>query len=386
MNALNEKILELKTKMGKPLQSNDNDNNKNDGPDLTSHEDTIKNKGRLIVDATACPQDIVYPTDLNLLSEARENTELIIDTLYDKTLHKKKPKTYRKIARKLYLNTAQKKIKHKKVVQKAVKKQLNFVKRNIKTINKLLDQYQIIPLLPKLYKTFLVVQTLYEQQKYMYDNRVNTITDRLVSISQPHVRPIVRGKSQAKVEFGAKIHISLIDGIVFLDDISWDAFNEGSRLMRYVEQYFNRFGFYPREILADKIYCTRENRKQLKDKNIKLVAKPLGRPSSTAVKEYIRPGERNPIEGKFWQAKTAYGLDRIKARLKQTSECWIAAIILVLNLVKLTESALLCKIRKYFETVFQQSKQNIYLLLFETIKPANYFLPVLKGEILYLKC
>ena len=42
-----------------------------------------------------------------------------------------------------------------------------------------------------------------------------------------------------------------------------------------------------------------------------------------------------PIEGKFGQAKTAYGLNCIKARLQQTSESWIASIIMVLNLVKL---------------------------------------------------
>jgi len=50
---------------------------------------------------------------------------------------------------------------------------------------------------------------------------------------------------------------------------------------------------------------------------------------------HVSPGERNAIEGKFGQAKTAYGMNRIKARLKITSESWIAGIILVLNLVKL---------------------------------------------------
>ena len=69
-----------------------------------------------------------------------------------------------------------------------------------------------------------------------------------------------------------------------------------------------------------------------------LVAKPLGRP--TAMKNHIRPGERNPIEGKLGQAKTAYGMNRIKARLQQTSESWIATIIMVLNLVKLTGQVL----------------------------------------------
>jgi len=33
---------------------------------------------------------------------------------------------------------------------------------------------------------------------------------------------------------------------------------------------------------------------------------------------HVSQGERNPIEGKFGQAKTAYGLDRIRARLKQS--------------------------------------------------------------------
>ena len=83
-----------------------------------------------------------------------------------------------------------------------------------------------------------------------------------------------------------------------------------------------------------KIYCNRENRAELKQLGIKLRAKPLGRPS-LAVAVHLRPGERNPIEGKFGQAKTAYGLNRIKARLSQTSESWIASIIMVLNLISL---------------------------------------------------
>ncbi len=206
----------------------------------------------------------------------------------------------------------------------------------------MLDAYPTIPLNGKDYKYMLVIRTLYEQQASMFQNHVHTIEDRIVSIHQPHVRPIVRGKAQAKVEFGSKIHISVIDGITFLDEISWDAFNEGSHMMLYVENYYRRFGFYPREILADKIYCTRDNRRDLKGKGIKLIAKPLGRPS--AVTDHVRPGERNPVEGKFGQAKTAYGLGRIRARLKETSESWIASIILVLNLVKLAGAVLYCPI------------------------------------------
>jgi transposase, IS5 family len=303
---------------------------------------TLENKGKVIYDATACPQDIAYPTDLTLCSDAREKSEELIDKLYNPELHASKPRNYREVARKEYLKTAQKKNKSKKEIRKAVKKQLSYLRRNITSIDKLLDAYPTIPLNPKDYKYMLVIRTLYDQQSSMIQNYVHTIEDRIVSIHQPHVRPIVRGKAQAKVEFGAKIHISLIDGITLLDEISWDAYNEGSHMMTYVENYYRRFGFYPRELLADKIYCTRENRMKLKKKGINLKAKPLGRPSAVTV--HVSPGERNPVEGKFGQAKTAYGLGRIGARLKETSESWIASIILVLNLVKLAGTALYCPI------------------------------------------
>jgi transposase, IS5 family len=153
------------------------------------------------------------------------------------------------------------------------------------------------------------------------------------------------GKVQAKTEFGAKIQISVIDGITFLDELSWDAFNEGSHLLDYVEKYRSRFGCYPWELLTDQIYCTRVNRAALKVKGIKIIAKPLGRPS--AVPNQVRPGERNPVEAKFGQAKTAYGLDRIRAKLQNTSESWIAPIIPVLNLAKLDGVALHCLIGKW---------------------------------------
>lgn len=191
------------------------------------------------------------------------------------------------------------------------------------------------------YKYLLVVQCLYDQQKEMFDERKHTVADRIVSIHQPHVRPMVRGKAQSKVEFGSKINVSLANGLTFIDDFSWDAFNEGTRLKASVEEYKRRFGYYPKEVLVDKIYCTRENRVYLKEKGICLKAKPLGRPSKSALSNQVRPGERNPIEGKFGQGKTAYGMDNIKARLAQTSESWVASIVLVLNLIHLAEVAAL---------------------------------------------
>jgi len=342
VNLINERIVQLRNREANGDEGKSQGPDGNPNPTGYSEGQATQNKGRVIFDATACPQDIAYPTDLDLLSTAREKSEQLIDLLYTKVLHGKKPRTYRFEARKYYLKTAQKKNKSRKELRKAVGRQLKYLRRNIGSINQLLDAYPEIPFDAKEYKYFLVIQTLYEQQKQMHDNRTHSVGHRIVSIHQPHVRPIVRGKSQAKVEFGAKIHVSLIDGVAFLDELNWDAFNEGSHMMDYVEQYRRRHGYYPAELLADQIYCTRENRAKLKEKGIQLLAKPLGRPS--AVQFHVSPGERNPIEGKFGQAKTGYGLNRIRARLKGTSESWIAGIILVLNLVRLAGEALLCRI------------------------------------------
>jgi hypothetical protein len=169
----------------------------------------------------------------------------------------------------------------------------------------------------------------------MYENGLNSVEDRIVNIHQPHVRPIVRGKEGKKVEFGSKIQLALINGFSFIGKLDWNNFNEGTCLKQLVDNYYERFKFYPKKVLADKIYCTRKNRGFLKELGIKLEAKPLGRPSKEAMSIHVSPGERNPVEGKFGQAKTAYGMNNILAKLKTTSESWIGSIVMVINLVKL---------------------------------------------------
>jgi hypothetical protein len=306
------------------------------------------------------------PTDLDLLCDAREKSEQLIDSIYDIKLHETKPRTDRKKARKEYLRVAQNKKKTKKKIRNAIRKQLGYLHRNIRSINRLLDAYPILPFDRHERKYFYVIQTLLAQQLTMYLTHTHTIDDRIVSIHQPHVRPIVRGKQSVPVEFGAKIQVSTIDGISILDEFGWDAYNEGVFLKVSVEKYRARFGCYPKEVLADQIYCTRANRKMLKEMCIILRAKPLGRPSlASALSIHVRPGERNPIEGKFGQAKTGYGMDSIKARLKETSESWIAGIILALNLVKLAgvnTPCLLVNVCRSFSARLYGMKDYLYIL------------------------
>ncbi len=183
----------------------------------------------------------------------------------------------------------------------------------------------------------MIVAEVYRQQLWMYENESNRIDDRIVSITQPHIRPIVRGKAGKPVEFGAKISVSCFDNYVFLDHLSWDNFNESGDFKTQVEAYKNYTGYYPSSVHVDKIYRTRENRAWCKEKGIRISGPPLGRPTKNAsrsTKKQAIEDERfrNGIEGKFGQAKRRYSLNCIMTKLTQTSKTSIAITFLVINL------------------------------------------------------
>ena len=191
-----------------------------------------QNKGKLLVDATVAEQSIKYPTDLNLLNEAREISEKLIDELYGLSNLSKKPRTYRQKARRQYLVIAKNKRPSLKVHRRGIREQLQYLRRNLGHISDLLDYVgsSPFPLSCKLQREYWIIQHVYEQQKGMYDDRKNKCENRIVSISQPHVRPIVRGKASKRTEFGAKLSVSMSEGLAFVDHIGWDAFNESQDL------------------------------------------------------------------------------------------------------------------------------------------------------------
>jgi len=303
-------------------------------------------QGKLILDATCAPADICFPTDLGLLNKAREKSEKIIDVLYKNSgKTKKKPRSYRKIARKRYLNIAKRKKPGSSLIRKGCGQQLRYLRRNLKHIEILASEVSLGSLGKRLYKDLLVIHEVFRQQQVMFDENSRSIAYRIVSISQPHVRPIVRGKAKASVEFGAKLSASVCDkGFVTLDRLNWEAFNESTDLEFQIEKYRERMGHYPKAVLADKIYRTRANRKWCKELGIRLSGPGLGRPSKSEdlqkeVRQQNRQDEceRNAIEGKFGQAKRRFGLAKIMGKLKGTSESMIAVSFLVMNLVKLLE-------------------------------------------------
>jgi hypothetical protein len=297
------------------------------------------NRGTVLVDATCAPADVAYPTDLNLLNEAREKLEAIIDTLHEPVIGQTtKPRTYREKARKQFLAVSKQRRPGPKVIRKAIRRQLGYVGRNLSIIAEQAKSQPLTLLSRKAYRDLLVIHELYRQQLHMYNERSHQMEDRIVSIHQPHVRPIVRGKAKARVEFGAKIAVSMTKGYAFLDRLSWDNFNESTTLKDVIEKYRSRVGFYPAVVQADQIYRTRENRSFCKQHGIRLSGPALGRkpkngPTSEERQVAKRDtGERNAIEGKFGEGKRKYGLGCIRARLAKTSESVITLQLLVMNL------------------------------------------------------
>jgi len=282
------------------------------------------------------------------LNQARKQTEKVIDILYSRLDEKpsKKPITERIIAKKEYLKTAKQRRVTKKQRRKAIKKQLQYINRNLGHIERLqmsgakLECWAGDPpswLNDQQYKMLLVVATVYQQQLSMYENKQHRVDDRIVSLTQPHVRPIVRGKAGTPVEFGAKLSVSYHNGYVFIDRLSWDNFNESGDLKSQAEKFKIATGNYPESIHVDQIYRTNENRAWCKEREIRITGIPLGRKPKVIDKEKKKQAQlderfRSRIEGKFGEAKRRFSLGRVMTKLSGTSKTAIAITFLVMNL------------------------------------------------------
>jgi hypothetical protein len=326
--AMNEILIKENTSIN---QSNNENNDDKDDNDNSSDD---SNEGTIIIDATCTPADITYPQDLNLLNSAREKLEGYIDYLHISSADKK-PRTYRNRARKDFLNVSKAKKKGVKKLRKAIRKQLNYIARDIRYIEEFINSG--LSLNDKQLVEYQVILQLYNQQKYMFDNKKHSVENRIVSISQPHVRPIVRGKTKAPTEFGAKVEISVVNGYVRIEKLSWDAYNESESLIPVIESYKERTGHYPARVLVDKIYRNRKNLGYCKEHGISITGPALGRPKKNKMnedkkQEYIDICERNEVEGKFGTGKIKYGLSRIYESLKETAQCTINMAFFVMNL------------------------------------------------------
>lgn len=300
------------------------------------------NVGTAILDATCAPSNIRYPQDYALLNEAREKLEEIIDWFCE-TYGLEKPRTYRRVARQDYLALAKRKRRDEKIVRATVRKMLGYVRRDIEYIEKYLaDGYEMWDKRADMYET---IKALYDQQLYMWQNHTHRVENRIVSLHQPWIRPIVRGKTKTPTEFGAKFEVEIDEkGYGRMVRSSFDAYNESTTLKGSLNRYKEREGHYPKRVLVDQIYRTRENLEFCKEHGIRMSGPKLGRPTKDKAKseeekkiEYKDNVDRIEVERFFSAGKRSNGMGLIMTKLKETALTSIALSILSANLFTRTK-------------------------------------------------
>ena len=244
--------------------------------------------------------------------------------------------------------------KHKgKVIRKAIKRQLQYVRRDLKYISRYLEEGRKVCSAHA--ERLQVIRELYEQQKYMYDNKTHSVPNRIVSISQPYIRPIVRGKAKTPTEFGAKLDLSVDEyGMARIEKLSFDAYNESDVLIGAVENYHTRTGRYPRRVLADKIYRNRRNLTFCKEHGIRLSGPTLGRPKKNPGEDrritYEDAVDRIEVERYFSLAKRCYGLGLIRTKLDTTTRSSICLSIIAMNVGRLSTVSLCDFLKSIFQS------------------------------------
>ena len=162
--------------------------------------------------------------------------------------------------------------------------------------------------------------------KLLFEGR--KVSDRIVSIDRHYVRPIVRGKETKSVEFGAKVNNIQIDGISFIEHLSFKAFNEGIRLKDCIRMQQKLMNVRVRCVAADSIYANNANRKFCTKYGISTSFVRKGRaakdePLRKVLRSELSKERATRLEGSFGTQKQHYSLARIKARNRKTEILWI---------------------------------------------------------------
>ena len=286
----------------------------------------IKARG-MLADATVFPEEIKFPTDVGLLNDVRRWLVKTIRSLGGKM------RTRRRKAEKDYLKFSKTKRKTKKIIHKAKKTMLQYARRNIRQLETVL---QTIPGVEKKILEWLAVsKEIVRQQWEMYKKKVNRISGRIVSLYRPYVRPIKTGKQGRETEFGARGALTQVDGFLFLDHWKHEAFNESEYVARHIQAYVERFGKLPPYFVGDTKYGTRKNRVGLETLSVRPSFRPLGRKTKPRGKDpwfRRKQKERNRIEGGIGHGKEHFGWARVRYKGEESSEVWVRAGLLAMNL------------------------------------------------------
>ena len=354
INKMTEALLKREQQMKEDMRKHKEDEARNRGEEPPAAPAVDENasaftdskgrehKGVLKIDATCADAEVRYPVDVDIIDDGCRVMDRFIRRIC-KADSISVPYTYYGKARNAYRYLVKMKKKGGKLVKDTIEQMLSCLHRDILTLIDLTAgefRYRLDCLRKDQRRILDATMKMYFQQEQMFRTGEHRCKDRIVSIFQPHVRPIVRGKASANVEFGAKIGVSIVEGYNFIDHHSWDAYNECADLQLQIDKYKERFGCLPATILADKIYMNKANRAVLKDLEIRNYCKSLGRPP----KEPPSPerqalmakavGQRNEIECSFGTGKRVYQANDIRAKLPETAECWTGMCYFAKNVMK----------------------------------------------------
>jgi hypothetical protein len=309
---------------------------------LDNWSDNMKHVHALLNDATVYESYIKYPTDVKLLWDCVYWVYQLIFSLC-KELKMKRPRSRFNEQQRKQLGYQKCKKKTYKMTRKRKKSLLYLLNKGLDQLKEVLAlaRAEDIEMQEKASIRLIYIKEVYRQQKFMYDNKTNIVANRIVSIFKHYLRPIKRGKENKPVEFGAKALISQVDGINIIDVLSFDAFNEATKLKSCIRKHERRFGAC-NQVGVDAIYGTNENRSFMKGEQIyhSLVRK--GRASAHEEQEKVLRHELGKerstvLEGSFGNEKNHYGLKKIKARTEATEIAWIFFGIMCANAVKISK-------------------------------------------------
>ena len=304
----------------------------------------MKDLDTMYTDATCYESEMRYPTDPKLLWEGIEKSYRIMRE-FSSRLNLHRPRTKFLDVQKANLAYRKQRRRTKSQTRKMTRRLLDLLGKVLKEIRRMeRENDEADKSLTIREKGDLdIITKMYRQQKNHFRSKDcrESIKDRIVSISKPYVRPIVRGKEAKSVEFGAKVNNILIDGISFIEKLSFNAFNEGTRLVHCLKMHKRLFGVDAKKVGGDTGYAGTENRDYCKENGIQTSFVKRGRPFSEEKKEKdlvrqeLARVRATAMEGSFGTQKEHYDLKRVKARTKQTEILYIFFGIHTANVVQL---------------------------------------------------
>jgi hypothetical protein len=291
----------------------------------------------VLMDATCYESHMRYPTDVKLLWESSEWIWALLDE-HGKELGLGKVRRKQKALRQAFLAYQKQRRKTYKQRRKLRRRLLYFLGKGLQAWDRFVFKHGVL-LKQRHYMRLQTIRRVLEQQQLHFDDPEAAIKNRIVSLAKPYIRPIVRGKEIKRTEFGAKVHAFQVDGITLVEHLSFDAFNESTRMTKTLDLHKSYFG-PARQLGADQIYATNANRRFCTTKKITTCFVPKGpKPKVPTDREHMRSiltkARAIHMEGTFGNEKQHYGLDKIMAKTQATEVLWIHIGIWAASAVKI---------------------------------------------------